>query len=59
MNTDNPSTDGQSPATERPEEIPEYQVRHLMHEGVRAVLIHQGQRYLLSITRSGKLILTK
>ncbi|WP_187430788.1 hypothetical protein ROLI_020090 [Roseobacter fucihabitans] len=41
------------------EELPAYDVRHIVQGGDQARLILDGQTYLLRITRAGKLILTK
>lgn len=48
--------------TEKPQtatEVPEHDVLALTGGGSLARLVHQGEVYLLRITRLGKLILTK
>ena len=48
--------------TEKPQtttEVPEHDVLSLTGGGSLARLVHQGEVYLLRITRLGKLILTK
>lgn len=50
------------PMSDKPEpanEIPEHDVLALTGGGSLARLVHQGEVYLLRITRLGKLILTK
>lgn len=50
-----------SPTTLVPQRdmLPTYDVRDLIPSGARAQLVLDDQNYVLSITRSGKLILTK
>lgn len=51
-----------SPISDRPreeEEIPTYDARDLVGDGVQARLVLDHQSYWLRITRAGKLILTK
>lgn len=43
----------------RTEEVPTYDARDLVTDGVQARLMLDGQPYFLRITRAGKLILTK
>ena len=38
---------------------PTYDARDLIADGATAQLVHDGQNYILRITRTGKLILTK
>ena len=46
------------PAHDTPE-LPTYDARNLVGNGVQARIILDGQTYFLRITRAGKLILTK
>ena len=41
------------------EELPTYDARDLIADGVQARVLLDGQCYFLRITRAGKLILTK
>ena len=45
--------------TPRPAPIPVVDLAALLGERREVVLEHRGERYRLSVTRSGKLILTK
>ncbi len=41
------------------EDMPRYDARDLIRNGVKAEILLDGQSYTLRITRAGKLILTK
>ncbi|WP_146591672.1 hemin uptake protein HemP [Puniceibacterium confluentis] len=42
-----------------PDDVPTFDVRDLIQDGIQARLVLDGQTYTLRITRAGKLILTK
>lgn len=43
----------------RPQDIPTYDARAMIGDGVQARILLDGHAYWLRITRAGKLILTK
>lgn len=50
---------GAPPADGEGRDIPSYDARSLIPDGVQARIVLDGQIYTLRITRAGKLILTK
>lgn len=59
MDAEKPNSQANSLSEPSGRNTPEYRVETLMQGGRRLVLQHGKERYVLSVTRSGKLILTK
>ena len=47
------------PTIDTPNQLPTYDARVLVQDGVQAQIVLDNQVYVLRITRAGKLILTK
>ncbi|WP_208348255.1 hemin uptake protein HemP [Pseudaestuariivita rosea] len=47
------------PTVDAPKQLPTYDARMLVQDGVQAQIVLDNQVYVLRITRAGKLILTK